>query len=150
MFIKPFSYSSEFVSIRQPLVLSTDNASFKAKNIRGSPDLFMSMTGTPYNHFWSQSQCFFVCFFGVRIGCSNYMFCFKPIKKCRKISRGKPEKTQKKNLSSIKDNKTTHYTTFTTTFTSFCNQYSREKTCNIKNPKKKKKKNLLKRKEKNM
>ena len=41
---KPLSYSSEFVSIRQPLVLSTDNASFKAKNIRaGSPDLFMSM-----------------------------------------------------------------------------------------------------------
>ena len=43
---KPLSYSSEFVSIRQPLVLSTDNASFKAKNIRaGSPDLFMSMGG---------------------------------------------------------------------------------------------------------
>ena len=42
---KPLSYSSEFVSIRLPLVLSTDNASFKAKNIRaGSPDLFMSMT----------------------------------------------------------------------------------------------------------
>ena len=41
---KPLSYSSEFVSIRQRLVLSTDNASFKAKNIRaGSPDLFMSM-----------------------------------------------------------------------------------------------------------
>ena len=41
---KPLSYSSEFVSIRQSLVLSTDNASFKAKNIRaGSPDLFMSM-----------------------------------------------------------------------------------------------------------
>ena len=37
-------YSSEFVSIRQPLVLSTDNASLNAKNIRaGSPDLFMSM-----------------------------------------------------------------------------------------------------------
>ena len=36
---KPLSYSSEFVSIRQPFVLSTDNASFKAKNIRaGSPD----------------------------------------------------------------------------------------------------------------
>ena len=32
------------VRIRQPLVLSTDNASFKAKNIReGSPDLFMSV-----------------------------------------------------------------------------------------------------------
>ena len=41
---KPLSYSSEFVSIRQPFVLSTDNASFKAKNIRaGSPDLFMAM-----------------------------------------------------------------------------------------------------------
>ena len=41
---KPLSYSSEFVSIRQSFVLSTDNASFKAKNIRaGSPDLFMSM-----------------------------------------------------------------------------------------------------------
>ena len=41
---KPLSYSSEFVSIRQPFVLSTDNASFQAKNIRaGSPDLFMSM-----------------------------------------------------------------------------------------------------------
>ena len=41
---KPLSYSSEFVSIRHPFVLSTDNASFKAKNIRaGSPDLFMSM-----------------------------------------------------------------------------------------------------------
>ena len=41
---KPLSYSSEFVSIRQPFALSTDNASFKAKNIRaGSPDLFMSM-----------------------------------------------------------------------------------------------------------
>ena len=41
---KPLSYSSVFVSIRQPFVLSTDNASFKAKNIRaGSPDLFMSM-----------------------------------------------------------------------------------------------------------
>ena len=40
---KPLSYSSVLVSIRQPLVLSTDNASFKAKNIRaGSPDLFMS------------------------------------------------------------------------------------------------------------
>ena len=44
---KPLSYSSEFVSIRQPCVLSTDNASFKAKNIRaGSPDLFMSMVLT--------------------------------------------------------------------------------------------------------
>ena len=41
---KPLSYSSEFVSIRQSLVLLTDNASFKAKNIRaGSPDLSMSM-----------------------------------------------------------------------------------------------------------
>ena len=44
---QPFSYSSEFVSIRPPLVLSTDNGSFNAKNIRarraGSPDLFMSM-----------------------------------------------------------------------------------------------------------
>ena len=41
---KPLSYSSEFVSIRQPFVLSTDNANFQAKNIRaGSPDLFMSM-----------------------------------------------------------------------------------------------------------
>ena len=41
---KPLSYSSEFVIIRQLLMLSTDNASFKAKNIRaGSPDLFMSM-----------------------------------------------------------------------------------------------------------
>ena len=41
---KPLSYSSEFVSIRRPLLFSTDNASFKAKNIRaGSPDLFMSM-----------------------------------------------------------------------------------------------------------
>ena len=41
---KPLSYSSEFVSIRQPLLFSTDNASFKTKNIRtGSPDLFMSM-----------------------------------------------------------------------------------------------------------
>ena len=40
---KPLSYSSKFVSIRQPLVLSTDNASFNAKNIRASsPDLFMS------------------------------------------------------------------------------------------------------------
>ena len=36
-----------FVSIRPPLVLSTDNASFNAKNIRaGSPDLFMSMIQT--------------------------------------------------------------------------------------------------------
>ena len=44
---KPLSYSSEFVSIRHPFVLSTDNASFKAKNIRaGSPDLFMSMVGS--------------------------------------------------------------------------------------------------------
>ena len=41
---KTLSYSSEFVSIRQLFVLSTDNASFKAKSIRaGSPDLFMSM-----------------------------------------------------------------------------------------------------------
>ena len=41
---KPLSYLSEFVSIRQPFVLSTDNACFKAKNLRaGSPDLFMSM-----------------------------------------------------------------------------------------------------------
>ena len=41
---KPHSYSSEFVSIRQSFLLSTDNASFQAKNIRaGSPDLFMSM-----------------------------------------------------------------------------------------------------------
>ena len=41
---KPLSYSSEFVSIRQSLVFSTDNASFQAKNIgAGSPDLFMSM-----------------------------------------------------------------------------------------------------------
>ena len=41
---KPLSYSSEFVSIRELLMLSTNNASFKAKNIRaGSPDLFMSM-----------------------------------------------------------------------------------------------------------
>ena len=47
---KPLSYSSEFVSIRQPLVLSTDNASFKAKNIRaGSPDLFMSMDTMNYS-----------------------------------------------------------------------------------------------------
>ena len=45
--LKPLSYSSEFVSIRQPFVFSTDNASFKAKNIRaGSPDLFMSMSHT--------------------------------------------------------------------------------------------------------
>ena len=44
---KPLSYSSEFVSIRQLLKLSTDNASFKAKNIRaGSPDLFMSMASS--------------------------------------------------------------------------------------------------------
>ena len=44
---KPLSYSSEFVSIRQPFVLSTDNARFHAKNIRaGSPDLFMSMVST--------------------------------------------------------------------------------------------------------
>ena len=44
---KPLSYSLEFVSIRQPFLLSTDNASFKAKNIRaGSPDLFMSMANT--------------------------------------------------------------------------------------------------------
>ena len=42
--VKPLSYSSVFVSIRQPLVLSTDNASFKAKNMQaGSPDLFISM-----------------------------------------------------------------------------------------------------------
>ena len=41
---KPLSYSSEFVNIRQPLVLLTDNASFKTKNIQaGSPDLFMSI-----------------------------------------------------------------------------------------------------------
>ena len=47
---KSLSYSSEFISIRQPFVLSTDNASFKAKNIRaGSPDLFMSMTYTRVN-----------------------------------------------------------------------------------------------------
>ena len=32
-----------YFHIRQPLVFSTDNASFKAKNIRaGNPDLFMS------------------------------------------------------------------------------------------------------------
>ena len=44
---KLLSYSSEFVSIRQPLVLSTDNASSNAKNIRaGSPDVFMSMVST--------------------------------------------------------------------------------------------------------
>ena len=44
---KPLSYSSSFVSIRQLLMLSTDNASFKAKNIRaGSPDIFMSMGKT--------------------------------------------------------------------------------------------------------
>ena len=44
---KPLSYSSEFVSIRQPLVLLTDNANFQAKNIRAdSPDLFMSMITT--------------------------------------------------------------------------------------------------------
>ena len=44
---KLLSYSSEFVSICQPLVFSTDNASFKAKNIQaGSPDLFMSMIYT--------------------------------------------------------------------------------------------------------
>ena len=48
---KPLSYSSEFVSIRQSLVLSTDNASFKAKNIRaGSPDLFMSMMVSWVDH----------------------------------------------------------------------------------------------------
>ena len=41
----PLLYSSEFVSIREPLVPSTDNASFQAKNIRvGSPDIFMSMS----------------------------------------------------------------------------------------------------------
>ena len=45
---KPLSYSSEFVSIRQPFVLSTNNASFQVKNIRaGSPDLFMSMDEVP-------------------------------------------------------------------------------------------------------
>ena len=39
------SYSSGFVSVRQSFVLSTDHASFEAKNIRaGSPDLFMSMS----------------------------------------------------------------------------------------------------------
>ena len=44
---KPLSYSSEFVSIRQLLMLTTDNASFQTKNIRaGSPDIFMSMTLT--------------------------------------------------------------------------------------------------------
>ena len=47
---KPLSYSSEFVSIRQPFVLSTDNASFQAKNIRaGSPDLFMSMKNSKFS-----------------------------------------------------------------------------------------------------
>ena len=44
---KPLSYSSEVVSIRQPLALLTDNESLKAKNIRaGSPDIFMSMGKT--------------------------------------------------------------------------------------------------------
>ena len=45
---KPLSYSPEFVSTRQLLILTTDNASFQAKNIRaGSPDLFMSMIVMP-------------------------------------------------------------------------------------------------------
>ena len=53
---KPLSYSSEFVSIRHPFVLSTDNASFKAKNIRaGSPDLFMSM-GQRNNFFLTELE----------------------------------------------------------------------------------------------
>ena len=38
---KPLSYSSEFVCIRQPLVLSTDNASFKAKTYRQSVQVYL-------------------------------------------------------------------------------------------------------------
>ena len=43
---KSLSYSSEFVSIRQPLVLSTIvlERKLQGKNLRaGSPDIFMSM-----------------------------------------------------------------------------------------------------------
>ena len=38
---KPLSYSSEFVSIRQPLVLSTDNASFKAKTYEQAVEIYI-------------------------------------------------------------------------------------------------------------
>ena len=45
---KPFSYSSEFVSIRRPLILSTEHK-LQGKNIRaGSPDIFMSMVHTGF------------------------------------------------------------------------------------------------------
>ena len=58
---KPLSYSSEFVSIRQSFVLSTDNASFEAKNIRaGSPDLFMSMPKTYIRRF-TVYELFVIC-----------------------------------------------------------------------------------------
>ena len=56
---KPLSYSSEFVSIRQPFVLSTDNANFQAKNIRaGSPDLFMSMERSAFVKLFVTKQHF--------------------------------------------------------------------------------------------
>ena len=42
-----------FVSIRQPLSISTDNASFKQKNIRvGSPRVFMSIPTALENNFF--------------------------------------------------------------------------------------------------
>ena len=60
---KPLSYSSEFVSIRQPELFSADNASFQAKNIRaGSPNIFMSMVRTKFQHvagktrIWSENH----------------------------------------------------------------------------------------------
>ena len=44
--VKPLSYSSEFVSIRQFLCFQLITQSFRQKNIRaGSPDIFMSMSG---------------------------------------------------------------------------------------------------------
>ena len=38
---KPLSYSSEFVSIRQSFVLSTDNASFKAKTYEQAVQIYL-------------------------------------------------------------------------------------------------------------
>ena len=38
---KPLSYSSEFVSIRQLLMLSTDNASFKAKTYEQAVQIYL-------------------------------------------------------------------------------------------------------------
>ena len=43
---KPLSYSSEFVNTRQSLVLSTDNASFKAKKYTSRQSRYIYVNGT--------------------------------------------------------------------------------------------------------